>query len=74
MRAVGSLSLRSGEMDFLVKPQLKKGLLKNAPLVAVSGKIERPVSRLATADESAQTKALFDQLPVEPRDAERPCQ
>jgi uncharacterized protein involved in outer membrane biogenesis len=74
MRAVGSLSLRSGEMDFLVKPQLKKGLLKNAPLVAVSGKIERPVSRLATADESAQSKALFDQLPVEPRDPERPCQ
>jgi hypothetical protein len=73
MRAVGSLSLRSGEMDFLVKPHLKKGPLKDAPLVAVTGKIEQPVSRLASSDESAGVQARFARLPVEPRDANHPC-
>jgi hypothetical protein len=73
MRAVGSLSLRSGEMDFLVKPHLKKGPLKDAPLVAVTGEIEQPVSRLASSDESAGVQARFARLPVEPRDANHPC-
>ena len=74
MRAIGSLSLRSGEIDFLVKPQLKKGPLKDAPVVAITGKIERPVSRLATADESAAAKPQFERLPAEPRDSTKPCE
>ena len=74
MRAVGSLSLRSGKLDFLVKPHLKKGsVLKDAPLVAVSGKVEQPVTRLASADQSAASQPLFARLPVEPRDPRRPC-
>jgi hypothetical protein len=73
MRAVGSLSLSSGRIDFLVKPHLKKGPLKGAPLVAVSGRIERPVTRLASHDESSRSEPQFARLPVEPRDANRPC-
>jgi hypothetical protein len=73
MRAIGSLSLVTGEIDFLVKPQLKKGPLKDAPIVAVTGRIERPVSRIASADESAGAKPKFDQMPAEPRDPEQPC-
>jgi hypothetical protein len=73
MRAVGSLSLRSGEMSFFVKPHLKKGPLKEAPLIAVSGRIEQPVSRLASKDEAKQVKPQLAQLPVEPADSDRPC-
>jgi hypothetical protein len=73
MRAVGSLSLRSGEMHFFVKPHLKKGPLKDAPLIAVAGKIEQPVSRLASADEAKRARPQFAQRPVEPADSSRPC-
>jgi uncharacterized protein involved in outer membrane biogenesis len=73
MRAVGSLSLRSGEMNFFVKPHLKKGPLKDAPLIAVSGKIEQPVSRLASADEAKRAQPQLAHLPVEPADSKRPC-
>ena len=73
MRAVGSLSLRSGEMNFFVKPHLKKGPLKDAPLIAVSGRIEQPVSRLASADEAKRAQPQLAHLPVEPADSKRPC-
>jgi hypothetical protein len=73
MRAVGSLSLRSGEMSFFVKPHLKKGPLKEAPLIAVSGRIEQPVSRLASKDEAKNARPQLEHLPEEPADANRPC-
>ena len=73
MRAVGSLSLHSGEMNFFVKPHLKKGPLKEAPLIAVSGKIEQPVSRLASKDEAKGARPQLEQLPEEPTDSNRPC-
>ena len=73
MRAAGSLSLRNGRMDFLVKPHLNKGPLKDAPLVAVSGKIEQPVTRLASRDESARSEAEFARMPVAAPDSNRPC-
>jgi hypothetical protein len=73
MRAIGSVSLRSGEIDFLVRPQLKTGPLKDAPIVAVTGRIERPVSRIATADESAEANGQFERVPAEPRDSSHPC-
>jgi uncharacterized protein involved in outer membrane biogenesis len=73
MRAVGSVSLRSGEMNFFVKPHIKKGPLKEAPLIAVSGKIEQPVSRLASKDEAKSARPQLEHLPEEPADSNRPC-
>jgi hypothetical protein len=73
MRAVGTLSLRSGEMNFFVKPHLKKGPLKEAPLIAVSGKIEQPVSRLASRDEAKRAQPQLEHLPEEAADSNRPC-
>jgi uncharacterized protein involved in outer membrane biogenesis len=73
MRAVGSVSLSSGEMNFFVKPHLKKGPLKDAPLIAVSGKIEQPISRLASADEAKRAQPQLANLRVEPADSKRPC-
>ena len=63
---MGSLSLRTGELDLLVKPTLKHGPLKDAPLVQVSGVIERPVTRLATDEAKAESKPVLERLPTSP--------
>jgi hypothetical protein len=60
-------------MSFFVKPHLKKGPLKEAPLIAVSGRIEQPVSRLASKDEAKNARPQLEHLPEEPADANRPC-
>ncbi|HZF25438.1 MAG TPA: AsmA-like C-terminal region-containing protein [Steroidobacteraceae bacterium] len=73
MRGLGSLALPSGEMDFLVKPTLKRGPLRNAPLVQVSGKIERPVTRLATEESKTEFKPVLESLPDRPADRSQPC-
>ena len=43
-------------MDLLVKPTLKHGPLKDAPLVQVSGDIEQPVARLAGDEAKARVE------------------
>ena len=73
MRGMGSLYLPKGEMDLLIKPTLKHGPLKDAPLVQVSGDIEQPVARLAGEEAKAESKTVFAQLPDKPADAENPC-
>jgi AsmA-like C-terminal region/AsmA family len=73
MRGIGSLYLPKGEMDLLIKPTLKHGPLKDAPLVQVSGDIERPVARLAGEEVKAESKTVFAQLPDKPADTENPC-
>jgi hypothetical protein len=73
MRGMGSLYLPKGEMDLLIKPTLKHGLLKDAPLVQISGDIEQPVARLAGEEAKNESKAVLAQLPDKPADAANPC-
>ncbi len=73
MRGMGSLYLPKGEMDLIIKPTLKHGPLKDAPLVQVSGDIERPVARLASEEAKAESKPSLDNLPDKPADPENPC-
>ncbi|HKE43785.1 MAG TPA: AsmA-like C-terminal region-containing protein [Steroidobacteraceae bacterium] len=73
MRGAGSVNLPSGEMDFLVKPTLKRGLIKDAPLIQVSGRIEEPVTRLATDEAKTAFKPVLDTLSDQPTDPGQPC-
>ncbi len=73
MRGVGTLSLGTGEIDLLVKPTLKHGPLKDAPLVQVAGSIEQPVTRLATDEAKAQSKSAIERISDKPTDPEEPC-
>jgi hypothetical protein len=73
MRGAGTLTLPGGEMDFLVQPTLKQGPLKKAPLVQVSGKMERPETRLATDEAKRAFKPMLDGLSDQPADPGQPC-
>jgi len=73
LRGAGSLSLRTGELDLLVKPTLKHGLLKDAPLVQVAGDLEKPVTRVASDEAKAEAKPVFEQFPDKPADDQGPC-
>ena len=73
MRGMGSLALSTGEVDMLVKPTLKHGPLKDAPLVQVTGDIKQPVARLASDEAKAEAEPVLEQLPDKPVDAENPC-
>jgi len=76
MRAVGWIELRSSEMDFIVKPQLKHGPIENGPLVQVTGTITGPVARLAHTDqvsESSRRAQLADRIDS-PDNPDRPCE
>jgi len=76
MRAVGWIELRSSQMDFIVKPQLKHGPIENGPLVQVTGTITGPVARLAPTDQvsnSLRGAVLADHIDS-PDNPDRPCE